>query len=84
MDTIDLKFQLRLKVMVEFLGCQVTVGVDNSLNQIILKKPDSNEVPKNFTFDYVYGIESTQQQVYDDCAFSLVESVLEGYNGKPR
>lgn len=46
-----------------------------------MRKPDSSEVPKSFTFDHVYGDTSTQQQVYDDCAFSLVESVLEGYNG---
>ena len=48
---------------------------------MVLKKEGSSEVPKTFTYDYVYGIESTQQQVYDECAFSLVESVLEGYNG---
>jgi hypothetical protein len=58
------------------------VDVDQQLNQIILKKPDSSEVPKSFTFDFVYGDTSTQQQVYDDCGFPLVESVLEGYNGK--
>ena len=37
---------------------------------------------RKFTYDYVYGVESTQQQVYDEAAFGLVESVLEGYNGK--
>lgn len=30
----------------------------------------------------MYGVNSTQQQVYDDCAFPLIESVLDGYNGK--
>ena len=37
---------------------------------------------RKFTYDYVYGQKSTQQQVYDEAAFGLVESVLEGYNGK--
>jgi kinesin family protein 3/17 len=29
----------------------------------------------------VYGEDSKQNEVYDECAFGLVESVLEGYNG---
>ena len=29
----------------------------------------------------VYGENSIQSEVYDECSFSLVESVLEGYNG---
>lgn len=64
-------------------GCLKIVEVDYKLNQIIIKKPDTREM-KNFTFDAVYDDDSTQQQVYDDSAFSLVESVLEGYNGKSR
>jgi len=47
-----------------------------------MQKPGSGEVPKVFTYDFVYGPASTQQQVYDECAFGLVESVIEGYNGK--
>jgi len=35
----------------------------------------------NFTYDAVYDTDSTQQVVYNESAFSLVESVLEGYNG---
>jgi hypothetical protein len=43
------------------IGCKVVVDVDGQINQIILKKPqDPSEVPKTFTFDYVYGIDSTQ------------------------
>jgi hypothetical protein len=49
---------------------------------IFLKKPGSNEIPKQFAFDAVYNDKSIQQNVYDESAFSLVESVLEGYNGK--
>jgi len=29
----------------------------------------------------VYGEDSNQNEVYDECGFGLVESVLEGYNG---
>ena len=55
--------------------------MDKNYNQILLFKPDSNEIPKSFAYDAVYGEESQQQTVYDESAFSLVESVLEGYNG---
>ena len=55
--------------------------MDKNYNQILLFKPDSNEIPKTFAYDAVYGEESQQQTVYDESAFSLVESVLEGYNG---
>ena len=54
--------------------------MDHGIKQVQIKKPDTNE-KKSFTFDFVYDDSSTQQQVYDDSAFSLVESVLEGYNG---
>ena len=57
------------------------VTVDKSYSQINLKKPNSGEVDKTFSFDSVYGQDSQQQSVYDECAFPLVESVIEGYNG---
>ena len=56
------------------------VEVDEQNSQIVLSKPDES-VPRMFTFDVVYGEQSTQQAVYDECAFGLIESVLEGYNG---
>lgn len=56
------------------------VQVDHQNQQVHLFKPQE-PVPRTFTFDVVYGEDSTQQQVYDECGFSLVESVLEGYNG---
>lgn len=38
-------------------------------------------MPKVFTYDACYDWDSTQRQVYDESAFPLVESVIEGYNG---
>jgi len=43
--------------------------------------PGEKELPKSFVFDAVFGTESSQKAVYEEAAFSLVESVLEGYNG---
>ena len=42
---------------------------------------EKSAVAKQFTYDQVFDVDSDQQSVYDECAFSLVESVIEGYNG---
>lgn len=42
---------------------------------------NNGDVDKNFSYDAVYGADSTQRQVYDETAFPLVESVIQGYNG---
>ena len=71
-----------------YIGCKVVAEVDHNLNQIYLKKPESKEstmlrgeAMKTFAYDGVYSTEDTQRQIYDETAFPLVESVLEGYNG---
>ena len=38
--------------------------VDTNYNQILLSKPESSEISKTFSYDAVYGINSTQQLVY--------------------
>lgn len=40
-----------------------------------------NNDSKEFCFDHVFDGESKQEDVYESTAFSLVESVAEGYNG---
>lgn len=51
-------------------------------NELSLRQASSSkEVPKAFSFDAVFGAESKQRTVYEEAAFVLVESVLEGYNG---
>lgn len=63
------------------VGWEMIVEADSSCNTIVLHKPKSGEVPKRFTYDAVYGVDSVQSDIYDETAFPLVESVLEGYNG---
>ena len=42
----------------------------------------SREAPaKTFTFDTVFGADSTQLDVYNRVARPIVDNVLEGYNG---
>lgn len=36
---------------------------------------------RQFTFDFAYGVSSTQAQVYADIARPLVDQALQGYNG---
>ena len=62
-------------------GCKSVCDVDAKFNQIALLRPDTSEISKNFAYDSVYDVDSNQQTVYNESAFSLVESVLEGYNG---
>jgi kinesin family protein 3/17 len=56
------------------------VQVDQSRNEIFLTHPIANK-KKQFTFDYTYDEKSRQEEVYQMCAFRIVESVLQGYNG---
>jgi hypothetical protein len=50
---------------------------------IVVKNPKANESepPKNFSFDAVFAASVEQKFIYDTCAASVVESVLNGYNG---
>ena len=54
---------------------KVVVDVDAANNQMILKKPSDMKSTKSFRFDYVYGVNSTQKEIYEDTAYPLVESV---------
>ena len=63
-------------------GSQNVIEVDKSVNQIIITgEQKGGEQERAFTYDSVYGPESTQREVYDEGAFGLVESVMAGYNG---
>jgi kinesin family member 11 len=57
------------------------VSIDGKLTQVYLANPKAiDEKPRTFTFDMVYGDDSKQQEVYDECGFGMVENVIEGYN----
>lgn len=57
------------------------IVIDKAINQVVLKSPNEQEQERGFTYDAVYGMDSTQREVYDEGAFPLVESVMQGYNG---
>uniref|UniRef100_K7FWU8 Kinesin-like protein n=1 Tax=Pelodiscus sinensis TaxID=13735 RepID=K7FWU8_PELSI len=61
---------------------KMAVNVDEMRGTITVHKTDSsNEPPKTFTFDTVFGQESKQLDVYNLTARPIIDSVLEGYNG---
>lgn len=66
-------------------GCSKIVEIDKNLLQVRLKRSENAEEhdtdPKAFTFDAVFDDDSQQSEVYDDTAYGLVRSVLDGYNG---
>ena len=55
----------------------ICVEVDTTNNTVSVSKTDT----KTFQFDYVYPMETTQRQIYDEVAFPIVDSIFQGYNG---
>ena len=64
-------------------GSTNCVEIDKGTNQVILRTPTDkkSDAGRAFTYDAVYDKESNQRGVYDEGAFPLVESVMNGYNG---
>lgn len=67
----------------KLMGHKLSVIVDEIRGTITVNKLEtSQEPPKTFTFDTVFGPDSKQLDVYNLTARPIVDSVLEGYNGK--
>ena len=62
-------------------GSRSIVTHDSKKNQITIEHPDEKDNQKSFTFDSVFDWDSQQTEVYEHCAFKMIESVIEGYNG---
>ncbi|XP_075229690.1 osmotic avoidance abnormal protein 3-like [Lycorma delicatula] len=63
------------------LKCKNVVLMDSERCTCSLINPnDCSAPPKSFTFDGVYYISSTTEQIYNEIAYPLIEGVLEGYN----
>lgn len=64
-------------------GYREIVHVDRVSNTVSVTNPKSTseEPPKVFTFDAVFGTDSTQVDVYNETARPIIEKVLAGYNG---
>eukprot|EP00937_MAST-01D_sp_MAST-1D-sp2_P003772 g3772.t1 len=64
-------------------GREVIAEAFKDRGEIRCRNPgaDASEPPKCFTFDHVFPPDITQRDVYDTCAVSIVDSVLDGFNG---
>ena len=57
----------------------VCVEVDTANNTVAVNSKNGDT--KTFQFDYVYPMETTQREIYDQVAFPIVDSIFQGYNG---
>lgn len=64
------------------LKCKTVLNIDSNLALCVMSNPnEDNAVPKSFTFDGAYDINSSTEEIYNDIAYPLIEGVTEGYNG---
>ncbi|CAH1402833.1 unnamed protein product [Nezara viridula] len=64
-------------------GYRSVVTVNRINGSISVKNPNGgrDDLPKIFTYDIVFDIDSKQMDVYNETARPIVEKVLQGYNG---
>ena len=65
-------------------GYKQAVDIDTKSGSVSIIDHGSGgkEEPKRFTFDSCYDVHSSQKDIYDRTAAPIVNSVMEGYNGK--
>ena len=64
-------------------GHLATTVADEAVGSITCSNPkaDASDPPKSFTFDAVFAAGCKQKSIYDKCGATVVEAVLNGYNG---
>ncbi|XP_013963950.1 kinesin-like protein KIF21A isoform X14 [Canis lupus familiaris] len=73
--TTELLSRIRPQLAKEKIeGCHICTSVTPGEPQVFLGKD------KAFTFDYVFDIDSQQEQIYTQCIEKLIEGCFEGYN----
>jgi len=60
-------------------GYQNCVDVDSDRGEVNVRL--ANTPKRTFWYDKAYGMNSTQEQVFQETAMPIVESVVQGYNG---
>ena len=62
--------------LIEYLGLEF----DEASKQKELIDFPNHFLPHPYTFDYIFGMDSTQEEVYEIAAVPSIESLVEGYN----
>jgi len=57
------------------------VQIVPSRGEVIINNPTPGEQPKTFAFDTVYDWTASQENIYKETGYPIVDSVIEGYNG---
>ena len=60
------------------LNCKTVVNMVGKRGFCEIKKPDSKDPPKGFTFDGAYFVDSTTETIYADIAYPLVDVSING------
>lgn len=56
------------------LKCKTVLNIDSNLALCVMSNPnEDNAVPKSFTFDGAYDINSSTEEIYSDIAYPLIE-----------
>jgi kinesin family protein 3/17 len=61
-------------------GREVVVKMIKNTGEVLIQKP-GDEIPKVFTFDSVYDWNSSQEEIFEETAYPIIDKVLQGYNG---
>lgn len=71
-----IEFRIRPQIPREIIDmCRICTQVTPNEPQIVLG------ADKAFTYDYVFDVDSTQAEIYQQCVERLVDGALKGYNG---
>ncbi|XP_073799503.1 kinesin-like protein KIF21A isoform X6 [Danio rerio] len=77
MDDSTVRVALRIRPQLakeKIEGCHICTFVMPDEPQVVLGKD------KAFTYDYVFDMDSTQDNIYSNCTEKLIEGCFEGYN----
>ncbi|XP_064417553.1 kinesin-like protein KIF21A isoform X2 [Latimeria chalumnae] len=74
-STVRVAMRIRPQLAKEKIeGCHICTSVTPGEPQVVLGKD------KAFTFDYVFDIETQQEEIYRTCTEKLIDGCFEGYN----
>ena len=60
-------------------GTSSSVTTEDTQGRIVVSG-DNNARKNGFSFDWVFGVNSEQRQLYDSMCMPLIEKFFEGYN----
>ncbi|CAH8496866.1 unnamed protein product [Schistosoma turkestanicum] len=84
-ETDNVKVAVRCRPMDKkemAMNCKLVISISEIDGCVTLKRTSSgDDPPKKFTFDFVFGYNSKQTDIYNRVARPIVDKVLEGYNG---